>query len=1855
MADMFNNYAELSAVYTEGTDYKVTLTKKDKAIGITAYHGGGIEIGSTELMQYVYEKRTTWSWYGFEGLLSADNSNLHITSTHFDEPRGMDFIGFVNRAVSFHGASGTDPITYIGGMDTVTREFIRARLESKGFVVEYASTESGIAGEQKDNFVNRPPKGGVQLEMSTQLRKSFFLNDDWSKTARSNKANWTQKLKDYGDAVIEGVEMALALKLIGTGQLSLSDLNDAIISGIAPTNPTVGALWIDESDPTNKQLKKWDGSQWVAIGYLNPELGTVIEDIIETLGNMANDGIIDFQERQIIRDKLTEVLGYVPYDKTPFLSTYANKTSGATGGNGHVAKYYSGTANPNPTSVGTEFVQSSYDAIKTLNGTTSQMGTVTTSGQQAYQIYAFNMIRIVEDKYGTIPKSTTADKVAWIEANIANLNFNWHGRGSSPTGNKASVGGWVGGSWDATPSTNTTASIAKVTKNYVASIPNLIDANGIAWYGAWADASDGTTASTILTDYVELEVTMKSTLPTSTSLDTFGYGDFYNTRQSAKLAGLVTTDAKYVEVATDYTALKTYLEGLSPINAWDTSDTNKDQVITVSKAVFNDKWLQYYEAVKALITATQEQLKKNVDNSETGGTNYISNGNFEIPIANALWKNKYVGQTIEIVDIGTETPPFANALHGKNTTNGNTGIDSTILWDGAIAGALQDREVTIQFWLKYQNVVMGVNNWNYGRFGELVVEGEKSDGTKVYSYLLTTNGYISGTDMTWKKYTKTIKLALPSGAVKITRVSFKHWLEGCTGEFWTTGIKLEFGNKASDWSQSPLDVQQRLSNVEFKVSDTEIISKVTTSQTYLSAFQAVNARVDNVGVGGENLVDGSEFKTLPVAWNGAGLLLVEGTGGQPNSLLVSKPAGASYAFTLWGTMAFRKDLYYTISFEAKTDGTLDQFNYIYLRGNGVSNYQLPTSITIDKTNTTGFVPYSITVKAPYDFPANAGVMVGTTGQTASFEIRKVKIERGDRASDWKPSLADQSVTIIAGQDSGTMVTNSQFSLWGGTHSKYPTGMTHWNGTFYGQRELTLTKNGGNALRFKNTGTNDAGASLQSGFFKPNLANTKYLMVEVDFYVVSGTDLSASCILIDWAGMATYRRTHKLQEMVTETITTGKWYSARKLFLRPSDTLTGYTGMQGFLMANYSGAGTKAEKDIIFDRLSVREATAEEIKAYSADLTIADMMSDMKITPVEKSTLKQTWDNIKSEYAILVSQAQASAVTYSVYDGAYAVLNGSTPKIESEILANMTTTYSFASTTARDTFKTQLNTYYNEALRLRRTIDDITASAKNLILNSTFNMTDEQTGLPTIWSNINAKWSVKDPETDKPNSSILYAGTTTGNTTNLYYSAYSNWFTVKQGDIFTFSLDFKTTSATAWDLKFPFIIEFYDGSTTPVRVQYRDTSVTDLGITTVADNTWYRGSYTIQVTSATAIKGRVRLSLTKNGDLSIREVQVQRSNKMTDYAPAPEDTSTQVFLLENRVANVQQIIDGGGIIDIITNSSEYQLALDGKADADSLANYATSDELTEAISGVNSATDNKIAGIDFTPYVEQTVFDRTATDITAKFANGGGINMLKNSLGFSDLDFWTLSSGGFVPTIQNNELDELGYSSGFATSLTKSGYIMQDVYTTIGQQYTFSYYLNKTIDNATNGFAGVDIVDGAGVTLKFLGKGTNGGVTDGYEFYTYTFTALTSVTKIRVTGGTNAEAIFTGLMFNIGDQPLQWSMHPQEIYNTNIRMDLNGIHVVQMEPVDSTNPTGDKKVVGFTVVRPDRFAGYYDVDGDGIVDETVGGTDEVFRMDKDEFVMKKANVKEEITMGTIKVIKISSTASTGWAFVSNQTS
>lgn len=191
------------------------------------------------------------------------------------------------------------------------------------------------------------------------------------------------------------------------------------------------------------------------------------------------------------------------------ITNFVGKVSGSNIPNpNRFARYNSKTAIENPANYPVDAGQTFINAIMYLDGATANLFT-TLNGRISQDLFSFDLIQHVINKYGVGVfgfASSTADRVAWLKANVVRVTCNWWGFGSGPAGNKASFSSFndIGNTWYS-PATTTSASIVRVSNVIpTASVPTLIDTNGFIHFLAYADASDGVTASTINTDYVEL-------------------------------------------------------------------------------------------------------------------------------------------------------------------------------------------------------------------------------------------------------------------------------------------------------------------------------------------------------------------------------------------------------------------------------------------------------------------------------------------------------------------------------------------------------------------------------------------------------------------------------------------------------------------------------------------------------------------------------------------------------------------------------------------------------------------------------------------------------------------------------------------------------------------------------------------------------------------------------------------------------------------------------------------------------------------------------------------------------------------------------------------------------------------------------------------------------------------------------------------------------------------------------------------------------------------------------------------------------------------------------------------------------
>ncbi|MFI6318604.1 poly-gamma-glutamate hydrolase family protein [Nonomuraea sp. NPDC050556] len=200
-ADTYGNYADLAAHEVEGTDYlRLLRFPRGAEAAHIAIHGGAIEPPTTQLADAA-ARAGHHAFYSFAAIKSSGNRDLHITAAHFDEPKALALVARTDFTVSWHGAAGARPTTYVGGLDKALIRRVRAELRRAGFTVA-RTLPDGLEGTSPANIVNRNRRGkGVQLEISLGQRRLFFQDGRLDRAWIEDPGHHTRAFAAYIAAV----------------------------------------------------------------------------------------------------------------------------------------------------------------------------------------------------------------------------------------------------------------------------------------------------------------------------------------------------------------------------------------------------------------------------------------------------------------------------------------------------------------------------------------------------------------------------------------------------------------------------------------------------------------------------------------------------------------------------------------------------------------------------------------------------------------------------------------------------------------------------------------------------------------------------------------------------------------------------------------------------------------------------------------------------------------------------------------------------------------------------------------------------------------------------------------------------------------------------------------------------------------------------------------------------------------------------------------------------------------------------------------------------------------------------------------------------------------------------------------------------------------------------------------------------------------------------------------------------------------------------------------------------------------------------------------------------------------------
>lgn len=694
---------------------------------------------------------------------------------------------------------------------------------------------------------------------------------------------------------------------------------------------------------------------------------------------------------------------------------------------------------------------------------------------------------------------------------------------------------------------------------------------------------------------------------------------------------------------------------------------------------------------------------------------------------------------------------------------------------------------------------------------------------------------------------------------------------------------------------------------------------------------------------------------------------------------------------------------------------------------------------------------------------------------------------------------------------------------------------------------------------------------------------------------------------------------KVGGYVHQADTNETWYF-RVRAINPQGVASGYT--QEFSASTIKVANADYELLSITDAI-IHSVSADKLTAGEIDANIIDVINlnagnitagildaqrvrigstttfqsgydpSTKATPQNVATAKQ--EAITSAQSYAEAKAESERVLAEAYaDG---LIDAEEQARINDVLAKLQQAKTYADTKKQEAIAEGVS--YTDL-----TVRNIEISGRNLIRNSGFRENFD------YWDGHVDLFTLIDPEADKSTSKIATVNVS-GLTSAQWLALFTDPVSAQPNEEYTFSVDFKVTNQADWTIKIPFTVEYHNASLT--RVQYHDVTLTDLGISTMPNNTWVRGHFTLKGTDPNIKYALIRLSLAQNGEIFFREAKIERGNKPTEWTPAIEDTVQEINLIADRVAMVDLRTTEDSIIGTVTNSESYLNEMMGKANTSDLSEFASLSDLSEVRADISDEIQGKIYAIDFTPYVTQSELIQTADALDVKFSSSGGVNLIKNSVGFAGTDFWTKT--GTVTAIQNLELEQRGTGSGFEFN---NGTLTQTISVIPNMTYTLSTLVYKGATGT--GYFQV-MYDG---TLQ-LNHNLVAGVVNEYERISFTFTPTQSEITVTMNGGASSFALFTGTMLNIGLVPLQWQHSSGEVYNTNVLMNQNGIKVIS------------NQYNGYTSITPQEFSGYAEVGGQ---------MKKVFTLNKDVTEMSKVKVQQEFEMGNVKIVDILG----GWAFI-----
>lgn len=364
-----------------------------------------------------------------------------------------------------------------------------------------------------------------------------------------------------------------------------------------------------------------------------------------------------------------------------------------------------------------------------------------------------------------------------------------------------------------------------------------------------------------------------------------------------------------------------------------------------------------FGANKKSVETAIEEVQTSVDNIEIGGRNLLANSAFS-DLEDQVYDSYSVMYspdermiTFTVTSLNT---PYVPACYTKLTDYGREhvkGSKLTLSGEYRILTALEFGATNP--WVGYQ-VSIGRDETTGGSSQWLSWRGGTSVGNEV------TNG--------WIKYSKTFDISDYDAVSAGVSILFRD----VVGSVQFRNLKVEFGNKSTDWTPTPEDIDKSISeakNVDIGGRNYIVTSKLSSYAIYNSAPTEENGIISTT-YNSSYAPDGQSYLTLKVE------------GYQPPNEIM------------------------TLSGYIKVNGEIPTSNFFTTRA---STYGTE-SIFKDYDSTTGYFVFT----QPYSGSNDWIIHAQTTRESGSSDVvtfEKLKFEKGNKPTDWSPAPEDMATAV----------------------------------------------------------------------------------------------------------------------------------------------------------------------------------------------------------------------------------------------------------------------------------------------------------------------------------------------------------------------------------------------------------------------------------------------------------------------------------------------------------------------------------------------------------------------------------------------------------------------------------------------------------------------------------------------------------------------------------------------------------------------------------------------------------------------------------------------------------------------------